>query len=389
MPLRVLTLLAIGWYLLLATVHYFYQRPLWEDEGYIFNNLHDLTAVQIFHQPLVNLQQFPRVYLVLMQWFSSVFHFSLLALRFLPFICMVGAFLVWLRLAREGLAKESQRLTFVLCWAASIPLVYYAAELKQYSMDVLAAALFLLFLSHQPSLRQRPGRYLPVLILLPCLGLFSYPVFFMMVFPLINIIRLGGRWQRDLCIYALACLAVVVFVYWFDVRIGHGARLREYWHDYFISYDSVGEFFRTFTEGVNNLISRWFAEKPKWIRGASRFFMAFGLWQLLAGFWKSFKKDGYIFTSVQTIALIVFIEMVILGSLQLYVFTVPRTALFFCPILLFLAVQGMEGLRAWHNGVFWAVRGAFVAYLLIVSVGIAGVVFKGPLGAQSVIFNGK
>ena len=384
---RVLTLAAIGWYLLLIVLHYFNQRPLWNDEACVFTSIKYFTPAQMFSKPLDSVQQFPRMYLFLIQQVASRFDFSLLSLRFFPFICMAGAFMAWVYLSRDFLSKERTRLMFVLCWAASIPLIYYAAELKQYSMDVFAAGLFSVFISCQRRICAKNRKmHMLLLVLLPWLAAFSYMVFLMLVFPFFNICRMEGWRKNGFWVYVGSCLLVIIFVYWFDVRVGNGKVLRTYWQEYFISFDSVAAFFQTWGDGVNNLIARWFAEKPKWIRMAARFFMAFGLWQMFAGFWWSFKKDGYLFCSVATVALIVFVELVILGAFKIYAFTVPRTSLFFCPMLFLLAIQGMENLKQRCKWVLGPIQVVFGAYLLFVSIGIAREIFRGDLGAQSVIW---
>ena len=44
MRLRVLTLSVIGWYLLLAAVHFLGQRPLWMDETFVLNGIKKLLV---------------------------------------------------------------------------------------------------------------------------------------------------------------------------------------------------------------------------------------------------------------------------------------------------------------------------------------------------------
>ena len=381
----------MGWYLFLITIHYVNQRPLWNDELCVFASIKDYSFEQLFTIPLSHVQQFPKVYVFLIQQLSAPFHFSLLSLRFLPFIFMLGAFFVWMRIAAKELRSVPQRICFVLCFAASIPLIYYAAELKQYSMDVFAGSLFILLCMNQLALQQsRPGLYKAILVLMPMLGLFSYTAFLFFIFPLYNIIR-SREWKNLNCfLYLMSCVIVLLFVYVYDVRISNGAALREYWQEYMISFQSIPDFLRTFVEGVNNLISRWFAEMPKWVRMAARFFVAFGLWEMCTGFYAQLKKDNYYFISVYSLAFIVFLELVILGSLHLYAFTIPRTSLFFAPVILMLSIKGMERLKTIHPLLFKVILGLFMGYLIMVSLGIAReIVLRGDLGAQSRIFNSK
>lgn len=382
--IELLTLALIGWYVLLILVHYTNQRPLWLDEQLVFINIKDNAPGVLFTQPLAHDQQFPRLYLFTVQWFSSHFQFSLLSLRLCSFICMLGAFGIWLLLIRRMLESAQERLAFVACWAGSIPLIYYAAELKPYSMDVFAAAFFLLFLYHQQDLQKKSaGLHRFIVCALPLLGLWSYPAFLMLIFPAWNILRMRqNSWRADLGLYALICTVVLACVYWFDLRVGNGAALKVYWEGSFISFESVGKFFSTTFEGINNLICRWFADHPKWIRAVARGFMIFALWEMAAGFKDQLKKDGGLFRSVGSIALIVFMQLYVLCALKLYAFPVPRASLFFAPMLLLLAVKGFG--RLGRAGV--AVRWLFIGFLLYVSSGIGGVVIQGDLGAQSPLF---
>ncbi len=298
---------------------------------------------------------------------------------------MLGAFFVWITLARRQLKEGLPLLTFLACWSASIPLIYYAAELKQYSMDVFSAALFLIFCARQQELAKNKNFYRILLLTLPLLGLCSYTAFLFFIFPFFNLLR-EPQQRPTAGAYAVMACAVAAFVYFFDLRVSNAVFLQRDWHDYFISFDSIGEFFKTFGEGVNNLLSRWFAETPKWVRMAARFFMALGLIQLLAGFWPRLKNDQWKFFSVETIGFIVFWELVGLGVLHKYPFTVPRTSLFFCPILFFTTARALENLKSGQKYLYWPVQMVFIVYLVVVSIGIAGDIFAGDLGAQSIIW---
>src|SRR3990167_8679902 len=104
--IRPIILTVIGWCLLLMTVHYFNQRPLWNDEAYVLTSLSKFSPARIFSEPLNDMQQFPRLYLLLIQTIAGHCHFSLLSLRFLPFVFMILAFLLWIRIADRTLSKN-------------------------------------------------------------------------------------------------------------------------------------------------------------------------------------------------------------------------------------------------------------------------------------------
>ena len=389
--LQLVILAIVGWYLLLIVLHYFNQRPLWHDEYCVFVSIHDNSLDNLFFRPLSHGQEFPRLYLYAIGRWADFFVYHLLALRFFPFVSMLGAFFIWLYLAKKQLKSLMGLLTFVLCWAASVPLIYYAAELKQYSMDVLCASVFLLFLYHQQNLQERISArvYGLVLIGLPLLGLFSYPVFFFIPLPLYNFwSQTKGNPRRWIFpgVYLLSALVTFGVFYHFDFQVSNAALLGASWNDHFISFNSVGAFFKTLEEGCNNLISRWFVERPHWLRMAARFFVGLGFLRLFWGAWSAFKKDDWRLVSINSIAFVVFWEHLILSVFQKYPFVVPRTSLFFAPMLLFLTVEAIESIKQYNGILYTLVQYPFLAYLLYVSLGIARMIFAGDLGAQPIIW---
>jgi len=384
-------LFVVGWYLLLIVLHYFNQRPLWNDEYCIFCNIHDRSVADFFAGPLTHLQQFPRIYLYLIGQWSKAFHFHLLALRFFPFVCMSSAFFIWLYLAQKQMQSLLGVLTFFMCWAASAPLIYYAAELKQYSMDVLCAAIFILFLYHQNNIQKKASGFMYAVILafLPLLGLFSYPVFFFMVLPVYNIlldIKSNPRLKMFLAIYLISAISVFGIVYCFDLRVSNLSFLSSDWHDHMISLHSPKEFFKTLGENLDNFMSRWFVQDPKWIRMVARFFVCLGCVRLIFGGIKALKRDGCRVCSIHSIAFIVFWEHLTMGALKKYPFVVPRTSLFFAPMLLFLTVDAIQWIKQRNDVVYALVQYSFIAYLLYISLGIAGVIFAGDMGALPAIW---
>jgi len=390
-PERAFSLGAIAfviWYVLLAFAHYLYQRPLWNDEECVLLNLRLFTSQEVFSREFLSAQTFPRIYFFLIQNFSRCFDFNLLSLRFFPFLSMLAAFFVWLKIARYELKEQGAYFTFVLSWSASAVLIYYAAELKQYSMDVLAAATFLLFLYHQKNLEEPgPGlKYILILVSLPFLVFFSYPAYLFLVFPLFNLIhsaKADRRFIGPLIFYLSSIIVVGAFAYYFDVRLAANSA-KDALSDYFVYTDSLPQFFQTLGEGTNNLFSRWFVERPKVFKQIGIFFVAFGFINLFYGFSKNIKKDRCRFYSINTVALVVFIELFILGVLKKYPFTIPRTSLFFCPVVLFLTVQAIFGLRR-YNFIYLPLRAAYVIFLLYVAISLSGITLAGALSFRPVL----
>ncbi len=369
-----------GWYLFLAVMHFSNLRPLWNDEAVLLLSIQQFSSQKIFSRELLAFQVFPHVYFWLIKQFSALFSYELLSLRFFPFLAMIGAFYTWSIIARERLMSYRYLLLFFLSWTASSILVYYASELKQYSMDVLVAACFLAFVLHQQeaSLRWRGLYYRWVLFFLPFLVLFSYAAIFFLVFPLWNIVRERKGRRAALAVYVVGGLVALGLSYCFDQRL-KPAVIVSAWKDYFIVFTSPGDFFKSFSEGFNNLISRWFASKPYWVRIPCRVFMAFGVVEIVMGvreFWRGKDKSAL---PVQVIAAVVFVEMVVTGAMKSYPFVVPRTSLFFCPLLFLLTLLMFKRIEARSTrwGVF--LQAAYACTVLFLSLVITKMALFGTV----------
>ena len=372
----------IFWYLFLCVVNYLNQRPLWNDEECVFLSIKSFTPKQMFTQELMSLQVFPRVYLFGVQFFSRLFDFHVLSLRFPSFVCMVLAFFIWLRLAKDELKDKLEYLTFVLSWCASSMLIYYSSELKQYSMVVLAASLYVWFIFKAQNLKQEKQSfiYAGILSMLPFLGLLSYTAFFFPPIVLYNLIvlqRTDKSQGRDIFILVTAFCVSLTISYLFDTRLRPSSILSKEWQDYFISLKSAGEFFKTFGEGVMNLFVRWFTEHPRMIKRIGVFFVALGMLNLFYSFFCYIRKEQYLIRSLNTIALVIFLELFIAGMFKKYPFTVPRTSLFYCPIVFYLTVKGIGVLKGINKYAYITVQGLFFIFLLFLTLALSGLIFTG------------
>ena len=377
---RVLILVLIGWYLVLALGHYFNQRPLWNDEQRVLSNILLLKHGSLFTQPLLGYQAFPRLYLWVIQQFSTPFHQNLLALRLFSLMAMMGAFFVWLNIARKVLGHSWDLILFVACWCATMPLVYYAAELKPYSMDVLISGVIVLFLLDQDQIQKNLKVYRITLLFLPLLGLWSYSAIFLLLLPLYNLIRdcmEQRRWLPELSFYLGGYVLMLGLVYLFDYRASAPHLMELFWHDYFISLDSFKSFLNSFGKGMNNLVSRRFAESPRWVKGPSRVFIGLGVGYMLMAFWDQFKKDRFVLRSVIPVSFIMLLIQLVLAMLRVYPFSVPRMSLFFSPLLFLMTIMALGYIYRQHKAVGVTLQIIFAGYLVFVSLGIAlGCVFK-------------
>jgi hypothetical protein len=344
---RIASGIVLFWFLALAALHFANPRPLWNDEAAVFSSLETFSASRLFTSELLASQVFPRVYLWTIQQFSSSWGHALWSLRFFPFISMIMAFLIWAWLAKKILVSPRLWTLFLLSWTGSTILVYYASELKQYSLDVLAAAVWILFILEQGRIKEAlKNHYLLLLGLLPLTALFSHRVLFFLIFPFWQIMASNKENRsKEVIVYTAAALVSMALLYHFDLRLSLHSRqdiLNGAYNDYFISFASPGEFLQTFTEGLNNLIGRWFASKPVWVRGFCRIFMLVGMAELFLGIKDAWKGRSFKTLSIHIMAGVVFLELILAGMFKFNYFSIPRTSLFFCPVLFLLTVLGFK-----------------------------------------------
>lgn len=380
-----------GWYISLCLLHLFSQRPLWMDEEWVFASLNSFSATEMFTRPLLHIQMFPRLYLFMVQKFSQVFDYHLISLRLPSFICMIAAFVLWLRIVRLEFPHRLHYFLFVLSWSSSAVFLYYAAELKPYSMDVLVGALFITFLYHQKSLEEKGGgRYLMILMGLPFLAWFSYMTYLFLVFPFWNLVlsvkKKRGQ-MKFLIAFVLAMLTAGGLSYLCDLRFQHGNDLTDHYRmmGYFISFESFGEFLRTLGDGTMNLFARFHVERPRLFKGMMIGFAVFGIGYMFYAFLRHFRQ-GKAFGNISAVALILYFELFLLGALEKYPFTVPRNSLFFAPFVHFLILKGVLEVQRLNVFVGAGLLGFYVLFLMVCAVGLSRLALAGQFHFQPVVW---
>ncbi|MCA9408729.1 MAG: hypothetical protein KC733_08565, partial [Candidatus Omnitrophica bacterium] len=262
---------------------------------------------------------------------------------------------------------------------------YYAAELKQYSMDTFVAAIFLLFLYHFETLEKKNKRiFMGAIIGLPFLCFFSYPGFLMDLIVLYNFVVLvfqkNVEYKKYLVFFGAVLAGVMVLSYFIDMRLRPIAVVTKGFGDYFIYFDNWRNFFKSFGDALTNLFTRWFVIHPKIFKKIAIFFMVFAVYQIVYSFVVHFKQEKFIFRKLSTLALAMFVGILMLGALKKYPL-IPRTNLFFCPVILLMAIKGMYQLKRIHSYLFYLVYGSYICYLGVISIGLARlIVIKGDLG---------
>lgn len=345
-PVKFLIAGCVVWYIFLCFFHYFSLRPLWLDERSVLENIRGLNPQEIFG-PLKNCQIFPRLYLFVIKFFSQIFAHQVMALRFLPFLSMLLAFLVWSKLYRKVFSDSWQYALILFAWASSYHFSYFAAELKPYSMDVLVMGIFCLYLAYQKERLAKNNLSLAFIfltLLLPFTILVSYSslfVFWIVGYNLLFADRNKPRFLILAAAYFLFSISLVLFVFNTDLKnVLSATCVISYWNDYFLCTGSFYCFIKSLGEGLRRLSVWWWGNTVSLKRFAS-FLIPIFIPSLFYFGLQGFKKDKLRLFDMGALGGIVFLELFILGLFKKYPFTGERITLFYAPFVFYFVVRGI------------------------------------------------
>ncbi len=126
----------------LRVKHLAENRPLWLDESYVAVNITSRTWSEILsgHEILPEFARQPMLFSLVEKSLVSLFGNTELTLRIFPFLSGIAALALFAVAAKKVLRPGAYLIALAL-FALAEPLVYYSAELKQYSTDLLCAIL--------------------------------------------------------------------------------------------------------------------------------------------------------------------------------------------------------------------------------------------------------
>ena len=139
----------IGLGVFLRLFVYLSGRSFWMDEASLWANLAHKPILD-FSEPMTGDQLAPVGFLIAQRAIMSVFGVLKYAARLLPLACGLISVFLFARLARRLLAPRAALVALAL-FCFSDDLIYYASELKPYSLDLaiaLAISLAALMRSH-------------------------------------------------------------------------------------------------------------------------------------------------------------------------------------------------------------------------------------------------
>jgi hypothetical protein len=283
---------------------------------------------------------------------------------------MLAAFFVWLRVFRHILPGKWQVLLAIFSFASSYRIIYYAAELKPYSMDVLVAGVFCWYLIRQQQLDTGAASKLFIAgtLLLPFTLALSYSSFFffwMVIYNFIFIVNKNRQAAILLAAYSFLCLLTVIAIYYLYLR-HELAGDPSGWNNYFLGTESFYSFIKPFGEGVRKLATFWFGNSKFFIRAAS-FLIPIFLLSLFGYGIRSLKRNKFRILEADSISLVIFLELVVMGILRKYPFTGARVTLFFSPLIFFLIIKGISSLKR-IKPLYISLNTCYIAFLAMCSL---------------------
>lgn len=117
-------------------IHFhFIGRSLWEDEAHIALNFMHLDYKGLT-RPLENYQTAPIFFLFSVKFFTDLLGFSPVALRSFPFLISILCYPLFYFFVRDLTKSRPVALIAFLIFGVNASLIYYASEIKSYTVDV-------------------------------------------------------------------------------------------------------------------------------------------------------------------------------------------------------------------------------------------------------------
>jgi hypothetical protein len=221
-------------------------KPFWIDEWRVIYNLKYKDAAMLWG-PLDFLQQFPRVYIEVIKFFTGSFHYSYTALRLPSFL--VGSLVIWfcyrlmLKIYKPG---HFNRFLFIMILVSASTFTDYFVQIKQYTMDLLLSLVaiwqYLELMKSTGSGRQGRGRYLLLCASLLVVPFFSYtypiaiaPVFIIQGIRSIQLLKnesisgKAGILRRQWLPLLLSAAGILVFYKLDVIQLMSDSGMHQFW----------------------------------------------------------------------------------------------------------------------------------------------------------------
>lgn len=334
LQLKYLVWLALGVGFLLRTVQYSLDISLWIDEAFIALNIIDRSFFELL-EPLDYRQGAPFGFLALEKLAISALGTSEWVLRLVPFISGILALYLFQIFARRFSQLSAVAVATGL-FALSDRLIYFSAEVKQYSTDVAIALLLYLLLINKPIRHPSRLKYLLMAFFGSLALWFSHPTVFILAgvgLPLWLVEIREKNWRGVfgyLSVFLTWFTSFVIF-YWVSLRsLTSNEALQQSFQE---NHDAFMPLFPTSSQDIN-----WFVENFFGFFNSPLGFPTSGIaaFCFLAGVYAIWHQD-----KLKLSLLILPILITLLASgLHQYPFK-SRLLLFTVPLVLLIIAEGL------------------------------------------------
>ncbi len=230
---------------------YLFNRSLWIDEASLALNILKLNYSELL-EPLLHKQAAPPFFLLITKLFTDIAGYSEYVLRLLPFFCGITSVILFYYLATQFLQKKVIPIAVGLL-SFSYYAIYYSAEFKQYSVDLLFTILiiFFAFKLDESQYQKKYSMYFGFIAVLST-WLSHTSVFvlagvgFALLYKItlekrkyekanINIIHLKG-----LIVIGILSISSFFFHYFFIIRPVPKEYFYDFWEDSFVPFPPLG-----------------------------------------------------------------------------------------------------------------------------------------------------
>ncbi|MCF8008573.1 MAG: glycosyltransferase family 39 protein [Halanaerobiales bacterium] len=317
---------------------YLVNRSLWIDEASLALNILEKNYIGLL-QKLDYGQSAPPVFLLITKYLTNLFGTSEYILRLLPLISGVLSLYVFYKISEKVLNKKAVPIALILMSFTHFN-IYYSAEFKQYSLEVLIGLLIITF-----AIRLYKSNYsnynLFLFVFIGSISVwFSHASVFMLLgvglalllkLSYINSFskKLKTRKYIFLIITYLVCFVSFSFHYFLIIRKSAEKHFYQFWQGYFLPFPPVSI----------NEIKKYFELAAKFIINPLGFNHVLGIviFFILIGeyfLWK--KKDKFYFYLINFPIFI----LITTSMLSIYPFGV-RLVLFITPIFYLIISEGI------------------------------------------------
>ena len=360
----------------LRAAHYLGNRSFWLDETVTAVSIVNRSWTEVLRQiPLAdNFARQPYIFTLLEKITASCFGNHELSLRFWPFAAGVAAVWVFYVLIQKISAPAARPLALAL-FVFSRPLIYYAAELKPYSIDVLVTILLMLMAresARRPLSWSRAGWIGAAGSV--CLWVSNPSVF---ILAAVGFAQLGAAlWAKQYRPLKYLCLA------WGMWAVSLGVLYR-------VSYSGMAQDPVLFNMWKNSFMPRpfWSAESARWLTEAVSAFFIDPVGQgnalaaaavFLGGGIGWARKD----LRVCGMLVLPFLFALLAAAFHVYPFG-GRLALFLVPLVLIVLAEGAVFINSFLKPPFRALALILPAVVLLPSFQQTGVALLDGFNRQS------